>query len=292
MVAGIGRYKDFAGIPFLHVVILFSINIFSIFFFHQYLICGKKILLLKSLIFLFLNILYVNRGAFLIVLMSLFILYLMKKRTINLFVMFKVVIGVIAVIYCFGLLGNIREEASRDNENKILQIGGASDTFINSGIPSHFYWGYLYAISPLGNLQNLIDNKYSNTSDANSWLSCLCSQFLPDFLSKRVLAFFVVEQSKNYLVSDSLNAPTVYYGVFYSMGWIGMFLMFYFQLLVYVVYISCVSKESPFYLTGVSVIISTTFFNTFNNMWYHTGLSMLFLVIILSVLNRIKLKIK
>lgn len=287
LLRGSGRYKDFLGIPFFHVVILFYVNFYTIYLFHNYLIYKKKLMLWGYMMLLFVNILYVNRGALILVILCTLILYLKKNPRINLSLLVKLFLGGILFFWVFGLIGNIRESQSREDDTYILRIGGASQEYIDTGLPNELYWGYLYIVSPLGNLQNIISKKIVNDSEYSSY-DCIVDSFLPDFLAKRLKGSSTVDTNK-YLVVEALNASTIFYQIYYGLGWLGMFLMLFYSVGIYFLFAKVVGYSSRYYLTGESVIVSTFLLSFFNNMWYYTSLSILLLIVCLSILKRLKI---
>ena len=290
MIFGIGSYQDFIGIPFFHVLILYSTCTFTIYFFHQIISSESKGLKIKFIILLFSMIVYVNRGAFLITLVACFTMYLLYLKSLNLNRILYVVIGVVVIFYLFGKMGNIRQEASREDETYILKLGGATDEYINSGIPYEFYWGYLYAISPIGNFQNIMDSDVKR--DDSSSLRLLM-QFLPEFLSNRLSSLFALApDNSDYLAKSVFNAPCAFYRPYNYGGMLGVWMMFFFTWVIYSSFTWIVKRSSKYYLTGISIISSCTIFSTFSNMWYVSGLTMLALIVFLSIVERITIKSK
>ena len=289
LLRGNGGYKDFSGIPFFHVIILFFVNFYTIFLFHNYLIYKKKYILFGYVILLLINILYVNRGALILTILCSLILFLKKHTKINISLLVKLGLGGIIFFLIFGWIGNLRGSHTREDNSYILRIGGASQEYIDSNLPYELYWGYLYAISPLGNLQNIINEKKSESEYSS--FDCILDSFLPDFLSKRLKGLSTVD-TKKYLVLEAINAPTMFYQVYYGLGWIGMFLMLLYSLGIYFLFARIVGCNSKYYLTGESVITSTFILSVFNNMWYYTSLSIPLLIICISIINRVKIKTK
>lgn len=287
LLQGSGGYKDFSGIPFFHVIILFTVNFYTIYIFHNYLIYKKKHLLTGYMILLLVNVLYVNRAALILTILCSLILFLKKHPKIDSSLLIKLGLGVIAFLFVFGWIGNLRGSNSRNDYSYILRIGGASQTYIDSNLPYELYWGYLYAISPLGNMQNIVNEKKMHSK--YSPMDCMLDSFLPDFLSKRLKASSKGD-TNDYLVVEALNASTIFYQVYYGLGWIGMFLMLLYSLGIYFLFEKIVGCTSKYYLTGESVITSTFILAVFNNMWYYTSLSILLLIIFISIFNKLKIR--
>ena len=287
-------YDDFNGIPTFHVI-LGTFNIFfSISMFDNYLSVKKRKKLLIFLFTLLPFILIINRGAIMIVFSAMIFLFLFRLKVITLKKIFIPFFVLGLVLYLFGLVGNLRQEQTKDDKEYLLRVAGATDSFIQSGVPTEFYWSYIYLISPIGNLQNIIDEKSDgfHSSDVGLFMT---TQLFPDFISKRLVALFGQEklledvESSKYLVTPLLNAPTVYYGSYLLLGSLGLVLMYIVIALSCLIYPFLVNKDSVYYFTSIASLNSIILLSTFNNMWYATGTIMLW-PILLSLLQKIKFR--
>jgi hypothetical protein len=138
-----------------------------------------------------------------------------------------IMMGIILGIYFFGKMGNIRAVSSMKDNAYILKLGGANDKYYKSNVSNEYFLAYLYVASPIGNLQNIINHKKPDYSFRN-FISLLVEGTSPDFIAKH-LAVLLPEKkdnSKNYLVNTSLNAPTVFFRPFELFGWFGMIYLF------------------------------------------------------------------
>lgn len=269
------NYKDFTGIPTFHVVLGTFSLFYSVYLFHQYISSDERFLgLILFLISVFPNVLIVNRGAIIIIIFACFIIYLMKLQRLRLKRIGLIVFSVIAVIYAFGIIGNLRFSASKEDKEYILRIGGASDGFIQGNVPFEYYWGYLYVATPIGNLQNIIDKKESHFAVGNV-STFVASELFPDFISKRMVAMLGLEDfsddANKYLVIEALNAPTVYYRSYYLLGWTGAAVMFLYSIGIMLFYPYLIPKSSKYFITGWACLIAIVLLNIFSNMWYATG---------------------
>lgn len=287
-------YDDFNGIPTFHVI-LGTFNIFlSILMYNFYLSDKNRNKLLLFVLTLIPYILVMNRGAFMIVFSAMIFLYLMKLKAIKLKTIFMpfAILGI--VLYLFGVVGNIRQEQTKDDKEYLLRVAGATDNFIDSGVPNEFYWSYIYLISPMGNLQNLILEK-EDTFELNNIGLFATTQLFPDFISKRLVSMFGYEDIvakndyANYYVTPLLNAPTFYYVSFFLIGSTGLIIMYFALTFSSLIYPYFVRKNSKYYLTSIASLNAIILLSTFNNMWYASGTILLW-PIIFSAIDRVKIR--
>lgn len=286
-----GNYKDFTGIPTFHVI-LASFTIFlGVYFFHQFISAkNNKKLILFLILSVLPNLLVLNRGAIMITLIACLIIYLMKQYIVRIYKIIKIALGILVVLYLFGQVGNMRNELSADNKEYILSLGGATDEFIYGNVPFEYYWGYLYIASPLGNLDNLVSN-YDPKFDIHN-VPNLMFEFTPDFISNRLRIMFnngEIEDISNYLVVESLNAPTVYFRSYFLLGWIGIWSMFFFSMFSVICYLFILPTSGKYYLTGLGILTSIIILNTFGNMWVSSG-TVLIWPLMFSLFDKIKFK--
>lgn len=286
-----GNYKDFTGIPTFHVILASYTIFLGVYFYHQFVSTNNnKKLLLFLILSILPNLLVLNRGAIMITLISCLIIYLMKQYIVRINKIIKIVLGILIVLFLFGQLGNMRNELSADSKEYILSLGGATDEFIYGNVPFEYYWGYLYIASPLGNLDNLVSN-YDPKFDIHN-VPNLMFEFTPDFISNRLRIMFnngEIEDISNYLVVESLNAPTVYFRSYFLLGWIGIWSMFFFSMFSVICYLFILPTSGKYYLTGLGILTSIIILNTFGNMWVSSG-TVLIWPLIFSLFDKIKFK--
>jgi hypothetical protein len=129
----------------------------------------------------------------------------------------------VLVVWGFGVVGEIRTKAMGvDDDLIILDIGRATDLFKELPIPSSFFWFYLYASSPLANLQNTAETK----SAASDTYAAFVVDFLPDFVSKRMLTEIQIESIGPSLITPQLTVATAFGRPLSSLGWFGPYLLF------------------------------------------------------------------
>jgi oligosaccharide repeat unit polymerase len=276
-------YTDF-GIPTFHVFLVTFNSFFSIYLF-QLLFSEtekKRKVILYFILTLIPSLLILNRGMLIIILMSCLFVYLIKYQAK---ITFRKIAGlaIIAVVslYLFGMVGNMRVNHSYHTNTSIfdnsmfLQIGGATKDFKDSMIPKEFFWGYIYASSPLANLQETID-KYEMKKDISlsDSFEFTMTQILPDFISKRIVKAYDIKIPDAVQIAPELNVSTAFAQPFLILGWVGISVFTIFCFLFSFVYILLLKRmNSEYFVVGVAIINSIFVFNTFNNMFAFTGLS-------------------
>lgn len=216
----------------------------------------------------------------------------MRLQHLYLKTIIKIVLGVFLFFLAFGAIGNIRDSAGMEDEMPtVLRLGGASEEFIDSKIPKALFWGYVYAASPVANLQSAINDSRPDIN-ADNFINTIIESCMPDVISNRLDAFISVEgpSSSSYLVSSVFNASSVYYLPYLRLGWLGMIIMYLFMIFVIKLYTIIVPRASTWFLVGWSFLLCVILLNTFNNMWYYSGLSILIMVMIISSIEKIKVK--
>ena len=147
-----------------------------------------------------------------------------------------------------------------------MAVGQASDKFRNSSIPTQLFWPYIYASSPLANLQLNVRNRNVSESPANYAVL----EYLPDFVSKRLVSADTIERSAPSLISEQLTVSTMYGRAFFLMGWTGLCLNFIYFIFVSLVCLRILSG-SKYFVTGNATLTSLAFLGIFDNMFVVAG---------------------
>lgn len=277
------EYSSGFGIPSFHVLLATFSSFWTVYIFHVYLSCKNvKILLLFSLSILP-QILIFNRGGTLIILSSCAFIYISSAiENLNFLrlasIISKVIISMFAILFVFGALGNIRTEQTyqtSEDESIILRIGQATQSFKNSSIPSEFFWAYIYASSPLANLQATVNRVSSSNTQISiaDVIGFVNNEILPDFISKRINEISGNAKVSSTLIDSQLTVSTVYAGSCAQLHWVGMMLM---ALVIFsfpTIYTSRLKKQNQFALTGLAMLNSLYLFLIFDNMFAFSGLS-------------------
>lgn len=276
-------YTEF-GIPTFHVFLVTFNSFFSIYLFQLILSETQKRLKLLILFLLTLvpSLLILNRGMLIIILMSCVFVYLIKYQSkITIKKIAGLTILMVIALYLFGVVGNIRvnntyhTQTSLLDNSMFLQIGGATKEFKASPIPKEFFWSYIYAASPLANLQETI-NKYEQTKDISMSDSFVftTTQIIPDFISKRIAKSYEIVIPKAVQVAPELNVSTAFAQPYLILGWVGISLFTLFIFIFAFFYILVLKRmRSEYFVVGVAILNSVFVFNTFSNMFAFTGLS-------------------
>lgn len=257
-------YTEF-GIPTLHVVIMTFSQAFAVIRFADFLYSKKYSYLFQLLTIIGFYLLIVNRGAVLFTLVSITFVMIIKRGNIG----FKRgVIGLaiaVLVMYIFGIIGQVR------SGDVIEEIGKPTTEFTELGIPKPYFWGYIYASSPLANFQNTIDLQ---NDDENNFPSLVISEMLPDFISKRLLVVSGQElRSDIYRITEALTASGMFTRAYVYFGWIGVFLLFAYFTSVIVVYLMLI-RASPYRVPALALLNTLVLFSIFDNMLAFTGMSL------------------
>lgn len=181
--------------------------------------------------------------------------------------------------------------ASDYSEHIILKIGQAKHSFIESSIPKEFFWFYLYASSPLANLQNNIDNIRHNNIDVINFFEFFNNEILPDFISKRINELLNLEKATFVLIDPNFNVSTVYTGSFFYLSWLGLIFMAIFILGFPLVYMSILSKKNLLNVSGIAILNTLYIFLIFDNMFSFSGLSfqLIYPLLMSKIINPVKI---
>lgn len=220
-------YREF-GIPTFHVVLIGVCFFYSVYWWDLYLQGHDRRYGWMAFTGVFWALIIMNRGAMLISLVAFLFAYGnrvgLRKRA------WYIGVFVVLIAWGFGVVGEIRTQAMGIvDEDLILTIGDASDRFTGSGIPKNFFWFYLYASSPLANLQNTANN----ISGAGFPLIGMMVDFLPDFISKRLVTEQQVEMVWPILITPQLTVATAYGRPLVTLGWLGPYLLHLYFLGIY-----------------------------------------------------------
>jgi hypothetical protein len=260
---GDSSYETF-GIPTINVAFIGFSLFFAIYWLDLYLSRHGRVYLALSLLIASTSILIVHRGGFIIDFVAAIFLYIQRRGlTRRLIISFSVVIA--AVLWGFGALGDLRTH-NISGETVILEIGRASDKFLDSNVPTEFFWPYLYISSPLSNLQLNITNR-TGTDQPVRYMEL---ELLPDFVSKRLVPEDALPATVPLLITEQLTVSTMYARPFLLMGWLGLFLSFMYFVII-AAFCLRVLRGSKYFVATSSILSSLAFLNIFSNMYLFAG---------------------
>ena len=269
-------YLDF-GIPQLHVAFVAFCYFFAVYWFDLYILGQGKTFLILSTTAMATSVLIVNRGAFILTLIAIIFVYI-QRRGLDRRLLLTFALVSAATLWGFGVLGDLRTKGA-SGESIILSIGDASDKFLNSNIPTELFWPYIYASSPLANLQLNITDRAATDSPA----LYLVLEFLPDFISKRLLSEETIDGADPLLITDQLTVCTMYGRSFLLMGWLGLVLSFSYFVVISVICLK-VLQRSKYFVAGAGILSSIAFLGIFDNMYVKSGgISLVLLAIFLAL---------
>ncbi|MCD7924712.1 MAG: oligosaccharide repeat unit polymerase [Bacteroides sp.] len=262
-------YMDFA-MPIIHIFVLNGVLLLFYFSSYCYFSQGRrKNSFLKPMLINFAGpLLFMSRGSALYMMFGLFLLYLMSgKKIVN--VMIFLMPMSLMVLFLFGQMGNLR---INDPEGElILQWGGASQKFEESFVPKEFFWSYVYITSPLGNLQNAIDQKKNFNGESFGVIPLVVNEVFPMFISKR-LDIPEPKGKSNYYVDPTMVVGSTYFDAYLTWKWYGMIVVFCFILFYVFVMQRIIPRDSVFRVPMYVVLAILTFFSLFDNMLVYMGL--------------------
>ncbi len=234
--------KNFHGIPIFHFLISAFVFIYCFYLTYLFVCFKKKSLVVEYLatisIFILLfqrqNIMIVLLGTCLILLSSIQLKGISLKRALLYFVF--VLAFILIGLYVFGLMGNRRYGIWDSHDSSmIFAVGKINDKYPDF-IPKEYAWAYIYAISPLANLQYNINLGV----DSSAVFGDFVWQFLPNYISKH-LVFKSSIQSE--LLVPSLTVCTSYADAFRAKGFVGMYSVYFAQTLIVFIVVQLYSKD-------------------------------------------------
>lgn len=207
-------YMDFPTMPVVHVLVVTFSMFFGIYMFYCFL--REKRLRFKLeyfvyvlLVLLMFALLYNRGGLIMLGFIFLVIILSLCKRFRPWHIIVCALAG-IAVLFLFGVFGNIRSGGDWNDTSYLIAVAEIDLSKVPSFLPKPFLWAYIYLVSPLGNLNNLVLN-YQPT-----WQICgVLSAMIPDALGKRLfpeIGAVVLPRVLDNLTVSSGFAETYYFG--------------------------------------------------------------------------------
>lgn len=261
------HYQDF-GIKTFHVILVSYNSFLIVYMFHLFISTKQRKYFFYYLITFIPPLLIFSRGMIIIGLASSFFVFVASlKRNVSIKQTIWLLVLLTMALYYFGILGNIRMNNS--DENYLLKISNASQTFYDSKVPKEFYWTYLYGASPLANLQQNI-NETENVS--YNFFELIISEITPDMISKRIGSVLSFEELKSHRIKDWLTVGTLYLKSYSYAKWFGPIILYLYSIFFLLLIIGLVPKKSKYHVTAVAILCTIIFMNTFDNMFIFSGL--------------------
>lgn len=259
------HYMEF-GVPLLHGILI-SFNSFLIAHtFSTYLSTKNKLLLKVYFILYIPALLFFSRSILMLGLLTSVFIYIHYAEKLRFKNQLKLVFLGVVALYLFGVLGNLRSGG-----DYIYEQSKATKEFMDSSIPKEFYWTYLYVASPLANFQNTV-NKTENVK--KDFVGFMFYENLPQIISKNFGQPLQIAQRDLVRLIPWLTVGTTYAKSISYLGWLGPYLLFLFNLMVYLTIIMfLVPRRSSYHVTTLSILSVIILLNIFANMLVVTGIS-------------------
>jgi hypothetical protein len=256
-------YLEF-GIPTVHVAFVGFCDFYAVYWFDLYISGRGRSFLALSLAASSTSLLIVSRGAFIITLMALVIVYV-QRRGFGRKLLISFAACATAALWGFAFVGDLRTHGAT-GESIILTIGDASDRFLESNVPTALFWPYLYVSAPLANLQLNVSSRAANDAPALYF----SMEWLPDFVSKRIVSEETFGESNPLRVKDQLTVSTMYGRGFLLFGWIGLLLSYVYFAVVTLIVLK-ILRRSKYFIAASSILSSLAFLSIFDNMYIFAG---------------------
>ena len=261
---GNALYGDFRGIKTLYVFAFTFLCYYSIYLFYIYVyLQRKKRLLFESITLTIIAFLVGSRGTFFTNLFAMTLISMSRKK-FSLRQICTSLLFCLALLYVFGIFGNLRSGYSWNDSSMISLVGGYYDTW-PSYVPEAFKWAYSYITSPLNNLN------YNYGCNINYDIMKCSEAFFPDFLAKRLFNNYSLSGDVK-LVVDSLTVSTGFIKVCLGGGIIGMIFMYIGQFVILGGILKAVRVGAPqLYIPSLALANNIVCFFFFENTIAHSG---------------------
>lgn len=280
-------YVDIAdsfGIPVLHVFFVGYTAFLGVAFFHSYLSQKKKKYLFYYILTILLSLLIVSRITITFIFIASVYVYLMS---IQKHIGRKLIkIAVVAALFfgAFGLIGNLRTSYDINAGSLILELGEAKPSFIKSGVPDAYFWGYLYIASPLANLQ-LNVNRRDVPFTENKLIQLIIHEFFWDSVSKRLDAKYDYKRTDITQINGALNVGSVFAKPYVYLGVWGMYIMYGFMFFITVLFMFILNRKSKYFIAYLACFNTIIVLCIFDNLLAFTPLS---IILVFPLIEKVK----
>jgi hypothetical protein len=254
------NYREF-GMPVIDPVFNTLSIFFSVFFFQSFIEQKEKKFLIYVFTILLIHVLLFRRSSVIwIIISSLFLLVIYKKR-ISLLIIALAIICLPILSYSFGAYGNFRSNLSK---SFVINKLGAGDNFKNSNLSHNHFMTYLYVSSPLANLQENI-NKRNVPIQMMDFKTFFFYCIMPESITLRLEKPLNLSPPECYLITPELIAGSFLMVAFYTLGWAGMIIMFLYLAVFIIGCLILISKLNTFHTVTLSLLATTVSLLIFSN---------------------------
>lgn len=252
------------GIPVIHVLVIAFCIYYAMYLSYLIVVSNKRQYIFEYLTLLIILLLNGSRGYIGFCILFLVIVYVnyktsKKKSHIPLSMIIIALFACAILVIFISVMGNMRYGYKWDDYTYISRIGYFSN--YPAWMPKIFMWTYLYATSPLSNLNlNIVDSNH--ITDIYAYISA----YWPDMVSKY---FYHGPEIPAPLYHVSyLNASTGFLPFYSSLGVMGMYVMVAIQFIVYAavrIFLNSLNMLTFFAENIFSfLVIITIFYNPFS----------------------------
>ncbi|MEO5890130.1 MAG: hypothetical protein ABIQ31_07755 [Ferruginibacter sp.] len=280
LATGASTYEDVQldfGIPTFHVVLVGYNAFISVFYFHTYLSQKRKRTLFLFIISLVLPLLIMSRITITLAFIGCFYIYLFSIRKHLMAKLLKLSAIGLLFLFGFGLLGNIRTAADVSADDVFLAIGDARDSFRESWVPKSFFWGYIYASSPIANLQLTINHESKSANSQAGLKNFLIHELVWDAVSKKYDNATAGGRIGFTQINDAFNVGSIFARPYAYIGFTGMALMYIFIWGISILYILQLDRNSKYYVTYLCFFNALIILCVFDNMLTFTPFALVLL---------------
>jgi oligosaccharide repeat unit polymerase len=248
------------GIPTVHVILITFTLFYATYLFHQFISNHKWRLFLYYILSIVPFVFLQQRSNIMYVAIASTFIFVISQKRIAFNKVFRLLVTAVAAIYLFGFLGNLR--SANGDSTFIPRNSGVKEEFLESWIPNEFYWGYLYIGSPVANLQNNINMEQTVLPNYKDFF---IFEMLPDFISKKLAESLSLTPREFYQINPFLNTGTIYAKAFSYLSWTGMFIIFFYLLILMNLYYIVIRQSYMFGLTGLGMMFTMIALGNFDN---------------------------
>ncbi len=237
-------YTDF-GAPILHVIVISIFHVGAIYHSISYMTSKHSKNMYYLIIFFIVSLLIMNRFLMLYMAIAIMFVYICNSG-VSIGKFLKLILLSILLLILFGEIGIFRMSMITNLSYEharlyILDAGYASVEYKEYGLPTSFYWIWLYITSPLSNLIYNIDISQGHSLMKMS--NVIVQEILPETFSKRLIPALGLNVVDVKLIVPHLNVSTALARIYNSSGLVGI-ISFYLYYTILFFYLNLTFKGS------------------------------------------------